>query len=71
MRLPVPTSYVVTVMAAMYSGLFHSDGLFPHIEAQFEDVVSDIVFGLAAGVFAAILCEAITELRALFSRMRG
>ena len=58
-------------MAAMYGGLclFHTDGLFPHIEAQIGDAVFDGVVGLAAAVFAAILWEAITEVRALFFRI--
>jgi hypothetical protein len=71
MRLAIPASYAVTVVAAMYGGLFHSDGVFPHIDAQFGDPLSDIVVGLAAAVFAAILWEVVTELHTMFSRMRN
>jgi hypothetical protein len=66
----IQLSYAVCLVGGAAAGLFFGDTVFPQLEALVGDPLDDIVLGLAAALFAAIAWEMVSELNAVFPRMR-
>ena len=63
-------SYAVCLVGVAAVGLLFGHKVFPKLEALLGDPLNDIVLGLAAALFAAIAWEVVSELNAVFPRMR-
>jgi hypothetical protein len=67
MKWPVPLPYAACVIGGLMVGLIFGDPVFPSFEKAIGDPLADLLLGIGGGLYAGMVYEIASEIRAIFS----